>query len=279
MSRQVVDPTFQARIMYISQGSRKPEFFLRRHAHPNLWQADWVRSGEVIFVMNDSQVLVGADEIVVIPPDTTHGLLSAPGFTFQSIRFELSHSVLDGRVEIIRIDEQKPLLRLLALELFTLRVSLPWKMTTAYLGALLRLLSPRMPLDPSQGEMNYGGLDPISCTQQYALAHLNYNLTVKELADIVHFSSPHFARLFKSVTGQSPICWIAEQRLLRARELLRYADCTITDIAIDVGYADLPTFSKAFRRWQGLSPLDFRHQCRQVGRRLPGGVSCESGSV
>ncbi|MEM7517314.1 MAG: AraC family transcriptional regulator ligand-binding domain-containing protein [Planctomycetota bacterium] len=51
---------------------------------------------------------------------------------------------------------------------------------------------------------------------------------------------------------------IQEAREKRARDLLVETDLNIEEIAISVGYADAPTFSRAFRRWTGQSPTEFR---------------------
>jgi AraC-like DNA-binding protein len=44
----------------------------------------------------------------------------------------------------------------------------------------------------------------------------------------------------------------------RAAELLRESQRRITEIAHDVGYESVPSFNKAFRKWQGDSPTAYR---------------------
>lgn len=100
--------------------------------------------------------------------------------------------------------------------------------------------------------------DPIEAAQQFVISHLDEPLTARLLAGMVHLSARHFSRRFRVANGVSPGKWIAQQRLERAAELLQYADLSITAIASEVGFVDLPTFSKAFKRWKQVSPSEYR---------------------
>jgi AraC family transcriptional regulator len=69
----------------------------------------------------------------------------------------------------------------------------------------------------------------------------------------------HFLRLFASVLGVTPHQWLVRTRLRRAASLLVEDGArAITDVAGDVGFADLSNFIRTFRRAAGVSPRDFR---------------------
>jgi AraC-like DNA-binding protein len=53
---------------------------------------------------------------------------------------------------------------------------------------------------------------------------------------------------------------VEQARYLAARALLRDGDIKITEIALDVGYSDTSHFDRAFRRWTGITPREFRRQ-------------------
>lgn len=74
-------------------------------------------------------------------------------------------------------------------------------------------------------------------------------------ADVSAF---HFLRLFSGVLGVTPHQYLVRSRLRHAARLLTDPDRPITDIALDVGFADLSNFARTFRRAAGLSPRDFR---------------------
>ena len=94
-------------------------------------------------------------------------------------------------------------------------------------------------------------------------------LDVPTLAAIAHLSASQFARVFKSVYGETPHRYLQRRRVERAMTLLRQTDRRITDIAWDVGFASLGTFGRTFADIVGCSPSEFR------GRNAPVAVpSC-----
>jgi AraC-like DNA-binding protein len=83
-------------------------------------------------------------------------------------------------------------------------------------------------------------------------------LDVPTLARTAHLSVSHFGRVFKDVYGETPHRYLQRRRLERAMTLLRQTDRRITDIALDVGFVSLGTFSRTFSSVVGCSPTDFR---------------------
>ena len=60
---------------------------------------------------------------------------------------------------------------------------------------------------------------------------------------------------------------VAHRRLGAAAELLEDTDATVLDIALDLGYSDHAHFTRAFRRWTGVPPREFRRMSREVAGR------------
>ena len=83
-------------------------------------------------------------------------------------------------------------------------------------------------------------------------------LDLPALAAIAHLSPSQFGRVFKEVYGETPHRYLQRRRVERAMTLLRQTDRTVTDIAWDVGFASLGTFSRTFRAVVGCSPSEFR---------------------
>ena len=89
-----------------------------------------------------------------------------------------------------------------------------------------------------------------------AYAHRAIDLaTVAERAGLSAF---HFLRLFTSVIGVSPHQYLVRSRLRHAARLLADDERAVTDVALDVGFADLSNFIRTFRRAAGVSPSAFR---------------------
>jgi len=72
----------------------------------------------------------------------------------------------------------------------------------------------------------------------------------------------HFLRLFAATIGITPHQYLIRARLRRAARRLGAEDTPVTDIAYDVGFADLSNFTRTFTRAAGVSPLKFRQASR-----------------
>lgn len=75
----------------------------------------------------------------------------------------------------------------------------------------------------------------------------------------------HFLRLFAGIVGVTPHQYLLRSRLRRAARALAVDDRPISDIALDVGFADLSNFVRTFHRAAGVSPRGFRRAARAGG--------------
>ena len=75
-------------------------------------------------------------------------------------------------------------------------------------------------------------------------------------------SSFHFLRLFSQVLGVTPHQYLVRSRLRHAARLLADDDRPVTDVAFDVGFADLSNFTRTFHRAAGVSPRGFRQAAK-----------------
>lgn len=85
-------------------------------------------------------------------------------------------------------------------------------------------------------------------------------LDVPALAAVAHLSPSRFAATFKQTFGETPHRYLQRRRVERAMTLLRQSQRPVTDIAWDVGFASLGTFSRTFSSVVGCSPTAFRQQ-------------------
>jgi AraC-like DNA-binding protein len=68
--------------------------------------------------------------------------------------------------------------------------------------------------------------------------------------------------MFSATLGVTPHQYLLRSRLRHAARRLVHDDAAVTDIAYDVGFADLSNFTRTFHRAAGLSPLKFRQAAR-----------------
>lgn len=89
--------------------------------------------------------------------------------------------------------------------------------------------------------------------------HLHEKLLLEEIAQKAHFSPFHFHRLFSVVVGETLNSFITRKRIERgASHLANKKEMSITEISDKVGFTSLSSFSRAFKKFYGMSPAEFR---------------------
>jgi AraC-like DNA-binding protein len=83
-------------------------------------------------------------------------------------------------------------------------------------------------------------------------------VTLDELAEVAGLSKFHFLRQFSQVVGMTPGAYLRTLRLCHAARKLRTTNLPILDVALSVGFADHPSFSRAFARHMGMTPSEYQ---------------------
>jgi AraC family transcriptional regulator len=96
----------------------------------------------------------------------------------------------------------------------------------------------------------------------YIAAHLDEEMSLKDLADIANLSPYHFARAFKRSFGEPPHHYLNGRRIERAKALLENPARSVTEVALAVGFADPVSFTAAFHRIVGTTPTKYRRGLR-----------------
>ncbi len=102
--------------------------------------------------------------------------------------------------------------------------------------------------------------NPISRLIEYIENHLDEPLTLARLELIAGWSRTRLYTLFNRYLGQSPNDYIQSLRCDRARKLLEERDVTATEIAYELGFSSSQYFSRVFRKYTGLSPVEYRRR-------------------
>ena len=89
---------------------------------------------------------------------------------------------------------------------------------------------------------------------EYIHAHLDRDLSLVEIAEVVNISPTYFASLFKRATGIPPHKYVIQQRVERAKLLLLKTDLAISDIALQVGFSNQSHLTRHFKRLLGVTP-------------------------
>jgi len=91
--------------------------------------------------------------------------------------------------------------------------------------------------------------------------NLSEKLTLEIVAEKAHFSPFHFHRLFKIIVGETVNNFINRKRIEKAAAyLLHQKEKNSTEIAEKVGFSNLSSFSKSFKKFYGISPNKFKEE-------------------
>ena len=93
---------------------------------------------------------------------------------------------------------------------------------------------------------------------QWISEHYAQKICVADAAEVCSFSSSHFMRWFRQMTGQSFIAFLNEYRLNTAAEALQTTDETVLTIASRCGFENLSYFNRIFKAHFGITPRDYR---------------------
>lgn len=128
------------------------------------------------------------------------------------------------------------------------------------LGEIQELLSGT--LEQSLSEYRHkralSGSKPIRDAKEYIRNNLAGNLTIQEVSEYVGYSSAHFSVRFKQECGITFSDYVMESRIEKSKELLKNTRETIESIAAAVGYSDVKSFTKNFKKYTEVKPSQYR---------------------
>ena len=102
------------------------------------------------------------------------------------------------------------------------------------------------------------GSKHINLCKEYIYAHIKERITVEELADELGVSASYLSRLFKKETGDSVSTYIRGQKIEIAKNLLKYSDYSLIDLANRLSFSSQSHFIQQFRDIVGMTPKKFR---------------------
>lgn len=83
--------------------------------------------------------------------------------------------------------------------------------------------------------------------------------TVQDYADMLNKSPKTLSNLFAKLSERNPLQIIQDRKMLEARRMIRYTDKPIKEIAYDLGFEDIQTFSRFFKKQEKISPAHYRN--------------------
>lgn len=100
--------------------------------------------------------------------------------------------------------------------------------------------------------------DSIRQSISYMQLHYSEPVELEALAAESGYSVYHFCRLFKKITGWTPIQYLVQYRINKSKRLLAATDKTIEAVMLDCGFNNYSYFFRTFKLFYGISPQAYR---------------------
>lgn len=107
---------------------------------------------------------------------------------------------------------------------------------------------------------------PIAFTKYLHANYQDPELSLQSLADHFYMSTRHVNRLFKEFFGSSLSKTLTQYRIHYAKNYLIDTDCSVEEIAEQVGFSSASTLSRLFKETEGMTISEYRYQCKEQKR-------------
>lgn len=99
----------------------------------------------------------------------------------------------------------------------------------------------------------------LNMVYDYINEHISEDLQLETVADVAGFSKFHFSRIFKQYSHMNYYDYLCTQRIKAAESLLFSPSLSITEVALQSGFASLTTFNRTFKKIKGCTPTQYRN--------------------
>jgi len=273
-SSKLVDTILSVAHLKYSKGDRHPasifpqnRYFLE-HGGRSLkyYQLVYIVDGKGWFKNSNVSHDVSAGTLFIIRPGVWHSYAPLKDIGWESYYVEFSGPILSDLVEklipgiekdFLSIGENRELIQIYEKMLDcaeqndeSSQISL-----RAYVSLMITLLEKIANPVPEDKVSNRARFNQaISFMEE----NLQAQLDIPEIAANFNFSYSHFRRIFKTMTGVSPMDYLKNLRLQKSKHLLLTTDLLVKQIAIQCGFSSGEYFCNAFYKTVGKTPSDYR---------------------
>ncbi len=98
--------------------------------------------------------------------------------------------------------------------------------------------------------------------RQYVEQSYSEPIPLEKAAGIAALESSYFSTYFRAKVGITFTDWVRQVRVEKAMKLMKASDFSITEVAYEVGFGDLRTFERAFKKHTLTTPIEFKKSVR-----------------
>ena len=247
LSNLVITKVHSVSTLYTPQNTKLKRNDRRR------WAVVIKCEGQTVYTSNGTRFLSDINHIVVLPKGCSYEWECTKSGHFCIIEFEsepsysepIAFSVKNGEkiLKMFKNLEYKRNLKKPMIEVESVRDTYSILLTST------QSVSERyIPTEKQQ---------KIAPALEYISQHYNQSITNDFLAAIAGMSTVYFRKLFTEIMGVSPITYVHNLRIEKAKEMLGSDYGTISDVAQSLGYLNVYDFSRDFKKHTGVAPSKY----------------------
>jgi AraC-like DNA-binding protein len=260
-------PKMIIRLVYASNKIRQPEDFVGYHSHP-AHELLLVKSGSLLLRHKNQQWFLGENTFFAIPASKRHSIVYQEKNT-RTINIMFRGNLFDQLIfnpTPLRQDELE------MAELVVASAAPPFEvvraeLTVARLVSLLCMLTLRLDLEtpmPVRVPVNrklYKSKIVLEAVE-YIEKHSCGPLALSTLAKHVGISPSYLRHLLLQETGCGFTAHLLQNRVEKAKQMIAGSDASVKNIASDCGFNSIAFFYKTFKRFTGMTPLEYAKSLR-----------------
>lgn len=277
--KKMPDENFFVDIFKKEHHSPGPAFDIHWHEHIQFF---YFTEGECILYCNSKKINIKANDIIIINSNELHYIESlCDNLAYYVIRIGLSFLSSD-QIDSCQTKFIAPLSQNLILfknlvrndksilncidkiigEYFNKEIGFELAIKAYIYKLIVLLIRGYIEKIFTEKEFNFqvNNLSRFKIILKYMEDNFAQKITISELAAMANVSTYHFCRLFKQITGKSAINYINKLKVDKAACLLSKTDLNITEIGLACGFDDSNYFSRLFKKYKNMSPLEFKRK-------------------
>ena len=239
------------------------------HQHTELFL---IISGRGQFLIQDQVYPVDVNNLVIINPNVTHTEISLNAQPLEYIVLGIGGIELatgensNGQFCILDHFESVEISSCLRniLREMELKNTGYEDICQAYMEILIIRLMRTTSLSVQNELSAVSGNRQCATVRRYIDLHFKESLTLEQLSEEAHINKYYLSHAFKKEYGISPIKYMISRRIDESQYLLAETDLSVSQIAQLLGFSSLSFFSQAFRKSQGISPMEFRQRHKSM---------------
>ncbi|MEF3303202.1 helix-turn-helix transcriptional regulator [Paenibacillus sp. GYB003] len=271
MQRQLIqdyltNANLRLSVAKVDKVSRNWRFLNMRPSYNALY---FIREGEGWIKIDDREYYPAPGQLVLMPAGSLHSISVVSDNTYRKYWCHFTAVVETFQLfqlidipHVLDVPDERHTERLFV-ELIAAYRSREWTAPLKRKAVLFELIRHVLDLIPEQ--LISVSVSPkrrmLNTILQYIEGNIAENVTVEQLAGLLHYNPNYFIRFFKAEMNMTPMQYIAKVRVEKAKRLLLSTDSTLAEIGRKVGL-EVHYLSRVFKKYSNMSPGEFRNRNR-----------------